>query len=136
MRIHSERRDDGQAGSRCSACGRNAGCVQRAGERRVVKNNRRWARTEALEKTPYEKNWVCVIDADNLDVELPQLKIGKSAVAFFEDDIDRFRTMARKMTRTTTEGSEEHQGDVMYAGELQDFNDRDYEEIVSAFFER
>jgi CheY-like chemotaxis protein/glycine cleavage system H lipoate-binding protein len=104
---------------------------------KVVNTNTSLSRsTEALDKTPYENNWVCVIDADQLDAELPQLKIGNSAVAFYGDELNRFRTMARKMTRTTTEGSEEHQGDVMYAGELQDFNDRDYEEIVSAFFER
>jgi hypothetical protein len=44
--------------------------------------------------------------------------------------------MAKTMTRTTAEGTEESHGDVMYAGELQDFGDRDYEEIVDAFFNK
>ncbi|MHB8838507.1 MAG: glycine cleavage system protein H, partial [Gemmatimonadaceae bacterium] len=57
---------------------------------RVTKTNTMLAEdTEALEMSPYAKNWVCVIDADRLDVEIPQLKIGKAAVAMFEEDIDK-----------------------------------------------
>jgi CheY-like chemotaxis protein/glycine cleavage system H lipoate-binding protein len=90
----------------------------------------------ALERTPYGNNWVCIIDTDNLDAELPELKIGKAAVNFYMEELDRFKNMARKMTRTTQEGSEEDHGDAVYAGELQDFNDRDFEEIVRAFFDK
>ena len=89
-----------------------------------------------LDKTPYGNNWVCVLDTDNLDAELPALKIGKSAVAFYMEELERFRTMARKMTRTAAEGTESELGETMYTGELQDFNDRDYEEIVHAFFDK
>jgi CheY-like chemotaxis protein len=46
--------------------------------------------------TPYGKNWICVIDGDDLDVELPHLKIGKSAVAFFQEEIDRFQVFVQK----------------------------------------
>lgn len=92
--------------------------------------------TDALDRTPYENNWICIIDADQLDAELPELKIGNAAVAFYRDELERFRTMARKMTRTVAGGSEGNQADEMYAGELQDFSDRDFTEIVSAFFER
>jgi FixJ family two-component response regulator/glycine cleavage system H lipoate-binding protein len=42
---------------------------------------------DELDHSPYDKNWVCIIDADNLDTELVDLKIGKSAVAFFQDEI-------------------------------------------------
>jgi hypothetical protein len=91
---------------------------------------------DLLEKTPYENNWICIIDADHLDSELPELKIGNAAVAFYREDLERFRTMARKMTRTGPESGENHEGETMYAGELQDFGDRDFAEIVSAFFER
>ncbi len=91
---------------------------------------------DALEKTPYENNWICIIDADQLDAELPALKIGNAAVAFYREDLERFRSMVRKMTRTTGGGKEEDRGEEMYAGELQDFSDRDFTEIVAAFFER
>ncbi len=55
---------------------------------------------EALEKTPYENNWICIIDADKLDAELPDLKIGNAAVAFYQEELDRFRTLSKKLTRT------------------------------------
>jgi glycine cleavage system H lipoate-binding protein len=92
--------------------------------------------TDPLEKTPYENNWICIIDADQLDAELPELKIGNSAVSFYREELGRFRTMAQKMTRTTPDGGDGDRPEELYAGELQDFNERDYLDIVSAFFER
>jgi CheY-like chemotaxis protein len=91
--------------------------------------------TEALEKTPYENNWICIIDTDQLDAELTGLKIGNSAVGFYREELERFRALTRKMTRTTAP-DEEGKPDTLYTGELADFSDRDYQEIVSAFFER
>lgn len=41
-----------------------------------------------LEETPYNENYICLIEPDNLDDELKELKIGKSAVALFESDLD------------------------------------------------
>jgi CheY-like chemotaxis protein len=99
-------------------------------------NNRLSGSPEPLEKTPYENNWVCVIDADKLDAELPDLKIGNAAVAFYQEELERFRSLTRKMTRTLPEGSELAAADEIYAGELQDFVDRDYEEMKTAFFEK
>jgi CheY-like chemotaxis protein len=99
-------------------------------------NNRLSGSPEPLEKTPYENNWVCVIDADKLDAELLDLKIGNAAVAFYQEELERFRSLTRKMTRTLPEGSELAAADEIYAGELQDFVDRDYEEMKTAFFEK
>ena len=44
----------------------------------------------------YGKNWVCKIEADDLDAELPELNIGKSAVAYVQDEIDRFTHFQRE----------------------------------------
>jgi CheY-like chemotaxis protein len=49
-----------------------------------------------LEDSPYGRNWICVIEGDNLDTELPSLKIGKSAVAFYQTEIDRFRAFLQQ----------------------------------------
>jgi len=67
---------------------------------------------------------------------LPDLKIGNAAVAFYQEELERFRGLTKKLTRTVPEGSDLATADEMYAGELQDFVDRDYEETVSAFFNR
>jgi hypothetical protein len=50
----------------------------------------------ALENLSYGRSWVCVIEGEALDEELPGLKIGKSAVALFQQDIDRFRAFLQQ----------------------------------------
>ncbi|MCB0732237.1 MAG: response regulator, partial [Ignavibacteriae bacterium] len=44
---------------------------------------------ETLEISPYEQNWICKIDADNLDTEIKNLQIGNAAVNFYQEDIER-----------------------------------------------
>ncbi len=89
---------------------------------------------EALEMTPYQKNWVCIIDADNLDVEVPTLRIGKSAVALFQEDIDRFRGVMKEMSKAAPEGVS--LDDALYRGELEQLDDAQSERIVKEFFRR
>lgn len=102
---------------------------------RVVKNNAVLGEDcEALEMTPYQKNWVCVIDADNLDVEVPTLKIGKSAVALFQDDIDRFRSVMKDMSKDAPEGVSID--DALYRGELEQLDDAQSDRIAREFFAR
>jgi CheY-like chemotaxis protein len=58
---------------------------------RVVKINEELRKNGTrLEETPYGESWICVIEGENLDAELPRLKIGKSAVSFFQEEIERF----------------------------------------------
>ncbi len=102
---------------------------------RVVKNNATLGEDcEALEMTPYQKNWICVIDADNLDVDVPQLRIGKSAVALFQDDIDRFRGVMKDMSKDAPEGASID--DALYRGELAQLDDAQSDRIVREFFAR
>ena len=64
---------------------------------KVVKVNTGLARdNDRLDNLPYARSWVCVVEGENLDTELPQLSIGKSAVALFQADIDRFRAFLQK----------------------------------------
>lgn len=81
----------------------------------------------ALEVTPYHKNWVCVIDGDNLDAELPQLKIGKSAVALFQQDIERFRA-AMKDAAAGEEAA-------LSVGDLSRLDAPRWERVVKDFFQ-
>ena len=63
---------------------------------RVMKVNQELASAcEGLEVSAYHNQWVCVIDAEHLDTEMATLKIGKSAVALFQDDIERFLRFAK-----------------------------------------
>ncbi|MDD5305126.1 MAG: response regulator [Elusimicrobia bacterium] len=84
---------------------------------------------DALEMTPYHKNWVCVIEGDNLDVEVPALKIGRSAVAFFQGDIERFRAAIKEIVKGGP-----LLDDALSIGELQHLDDAQWEKIVKEFF--
>ncbi|MEQ1917831.1 MAG: response regulator [Elusimicrobiota bacterium] len=84
---------------------------------------------DALEMTPYHKNWVCVIEGDNLGVEVPALKIGRSAVALFQGDLERFRAAIRDIVRGGGALDE-----ALSIGELQKLDDAQWEKIVKEFF--
>ncbi len=68
---------------------------------KVIKLNKYLAKDCAiLDATSHGENWICVIEGNDLDAELPKLKIGKSAVTMFQDDIDEFLTYAKKSSGT------------------------------------
>jgi CheY-like chemotaxis protein len=85
---------------------------------------------QALDETPYEDNWVCEVDPDDLDAELPALRIGKSAVALYQEDIERFRELMREIAPASMRSKDP------YAGELGDLNDDQWERAVKEFFQR
>ena len=90
---------------------------------------------EALNTTPYDSNWICVIDADNIDNELKELKIGNAAVSFYQDDIEHFRT-ALKGVKKIDKPKVEVTGDDISIGELENLDQNDWDKIVQEFFVR
>jgi glycine cleavage system H lipoate-binding protein len=102
---------------------------------RVTKTNALLAEdTDALEMTPYQKNWVCTIDAEKLDVEVPQLRIGKAAVALFEEDIEKFRSTMKGLLGDAATGTEAD--DAIYRGEMSQLADDQSERVAKEFFAR
>jgi glycine cleavage system H lipoate-binding protein len=80
---------------------------------------------------PYGKNWICVIAGEDLDAELPGLKIGKSAVAFFQDEIERFRAFLQKQS-----GGEVADSATFCIGALEKLDDGHWDAAVKEFFAR
>jgi CheY-like chemotaxis protein len=89
---------------------------------------------ESLNITPYDQNWICVIDADDLDAELPDLKIGKSAVSFYQEDIERLKEMKRKLK--TGKETDFGPNGVIYSGEMEKLDDISWKRFSEAFFEK
>jgi CheY-like chemotaxis protein len=90
-------------------------------------NNKLKKDPSELDISCYGENWICVLDAHNLDVELKDLKIGQGAVAFFQEEIDRCCKMVNKMV----EGHEK-----LCIGELQSLSDRNRQKLIDTFFKR
>jgi CheY-like chemotaxis protein len=84
-----------------------------------------------LEEMSYGKNWICVIDGDDLDAELPHLKIGKSAVALFQEDINRFQAFVQKAN-----GREVSDPESLCIGAIEKLDDARWETTVKEFFGR
>lgn len=89
---------------------------------------------DSLNFTPYDMNWVCEIDADELDSELPTLKIGKSAVSFYQEDIEKLQALKKK-TQTSKEAELEPEG-VIFAGEMEKLDDISWKRFAEEFFEK
>jgi CheY-like chemotaxis protein len=89
---------------------------------------------ESLDYTPYDRNWVCLVDADDLDIEIPQLKIGKAAVSFYEEDIEHLKDLKKKI-KTSKESDTETNGR-LYIGEMENLDDISWKRYSEEFFEK
>lgn len=86
---------------------------------------------EALDFTPYEKNWICAIDADKLDSELTQLKIGKNAVNYYQDEIDNYIKLIKEIEKKDSSEPFELQW-----GQLEKLEEKDWYMITGEFFKK
>lgn len=86
---------------------------------------------ENIELSPYDQNWICKIDADNLDLELRDLKIGNAAVAFYQEDIEKYQEKIKSLDKDKNV-EEEH----FFKGELSTLDDYNYDKFVTEFFSR
>ncbi|MCX7797615.1 MAG: response regulator [Melioribacter sp.] len=86
---------------------------------------------EALDFTPYDKNWICVIDAEKLDTELSELKIGKSAVSFYQEEIEKYLNKIKDIVK-----NQETKGEEIYWGQLEKLEEKDWYLITGEFFRK
>ncbi len=84
---------------------------------------------ESLDITPYESNWICILDVEDIDNEIKNLNIGKSAVSYFQDDIDRLISIRKKSGAGT-------KADELQEGEFGKLGDTEFYSMVSEFFKK
>ncbi|HEX7357158.1 MAG TPA: response regulator [Ignavibacteriaceae bacterium] len=96
----------------------------------ILKDN-----VDALDVTPYERNWVCALDADNIDNEIKEMNIGKSAVAFFQEDIEKFKNTITEILKSEKKG-DEYLDNGLFIGQLEKLSDVNWNKIVTEFFIR
>ena len=90
---------------------------------------------DALDVTPYERNWVCALDAENLDNEIKDMHIGKSAVSFFQEDIDKFKTLFTEILKSEKKG-DEYLEEGLFIGQLENISDVNWNKVIAEFFVR
>lgn len=91
---------------------------------------------DRLETNAYGKNYFCIIDGEKLDEELSDLRIGQSAVEYFNEEIVKLHNFVKKsVTETTDENKVPADGHV-YIGELEVLKEKDLNAIVNDFFKK
>ncbi|MFA7227602.1 MAG: response regulator [Melioribacteraceae bacterium] len=88
---------------------------------------------DSLDYSTYEKNWICMIDADKLDTELSSLKIGKNAVTFYQDEIERYSKQIKTFVNKEKDKKESFD---LYWGQLENLEEKDWYIITGEFFKR
>ncbi|MEW6702439.1 MAG: response regulator, partial [Bacteroidota bacterium] len=77
---------------------------------------------DALDYSTYQKNWIGVIDADKLDSELSLLKIGKNAVNFYQDEIEKY---IKRIKDFIAKDERKKEGFEIYWGQLENLEEKD-----------
>jgi len=96
----------------------------------ILKDN-----VDTLDVTPYERNWVCALDAENLDNEIKEMYIGKSAVSFFQEDIEKFKTTITELLKSEKKG-DEYLDNGLFIGQLEKLSDANWNKVIAEFFVR
>ncbi len=88
---------------------------------------------EAFDVTPYERNWICALDAENLDNEIKDMHIGKSAVSFFQEEIGKFKKVFTDIMKSEKK-SDEYFEEGLFIGQLEKLNDVNWNKVITEFF--
>ena len=67
-------------------------------------------------------------------MELKELKIGKTAVSLYQDDIEHFIDLRKKSLKPAKEG--EYENSEIYIGELESLDEPNWNRVSSEFFKR
>jgi hypothetical protein len=93
----------------------------------VVRTNEQLAGAPgAVQEMAYGANWLCVIEGDNLDAELPGLKIGKSAIAFFHEEVERIQGFLQNVGIPASEA--------LNTGALEKLDESGWDAVAKAHF--
>ena len=90
---------------------------------------------EALDITPYERNWVCALDTENIDAEIKEMAIGKSAVTFFQEDIEKFKAVITEIMKSENKAGE-YLEEGLFIGQLEKLSDVNWNKVIAEFFVR
>jgi len=91
---------------------------------------------DQLDNSVYDNNWMCMIDADDLDSEVSGLKIGKSAVTYYLEEIERYQNYFKDVRNMKTDDSTDL---VDYYNQLDDccmeeLDDGQFKTFADSFF--
>ncbi len=91
---------------------------------------------DSLEISAYNKNWICLLDTENIDTELEDLKIGKSAVTFIQDEIENCQTNFKSIVAERKRDKKLAGNDGFCFGKIRELTDKEWKKTISRFFNK
>jgi CheY-like chemotaxis protein/glycine cleavage system H lipoate-binding protein len=91
---------------------------------------------DRMDVNPYGKSFLCIIDGTKLDEELSDLKIGQSAVEYFNDEIAKLHDYVKKSVTETIDETKVPADGHVYIGELEVLKEKNLNAIVNDFFKK
>jgi len=89
---------------------------------------------QKLEFGSYGKNWICTLNASQLDAELKELNVGEGAVSLFDKDIKKVQEFIRKSVFDTKDEKLVPADGHLYRGEMEQLKDKELNIIIEEFF--
>ncbi len=89
-----------------------------------------------LEVTPYDRNWICALDTENIDEEIKEMYIGKSAITFYQNDIEKCKVLINDLSKSEKREGEYIAEDQIYIGQIEELSNVNWQKVVSEFFLR
>lgn len=89
-----------------------------------------------LNKLTHDQKWICKIDAKNIHNEIKDLKIGQSAMEFFQDDIEKLREFIKDQFKDQLSEKDLKAEDYSFLSYIQKLDDNGWKKLVSEFFNR
>jgi len=99
-------------------------------------NNELLKNLEGLTMTTYNKNWVCMMDIDDFDSEVKDLKIGKSAVSFFQDEIENCISHFKDIVEARKREKKLAGGNGIFFGNIDTLTNKEWDKTMRRFFAR
>jgi glycine cleavage system H lipoate-binding protein len=96
-------------------------------------NNHLTKNLYSLDTSPYGNNWICTLEADDLNTDIPKFKIGKSAVSFYQEEIESFQKHMNQLPLNDNESQYllSHQnGKKVYSINIQNLSDNNWQKII------
>ncbi|MFA7290527.1 MAG: response regulator [Melioribacteraceae bacterium] len=85
-----------------------------------------------LDHSVYGKNFLCKIKAEKLDTELKDLKIGKEAVTFYQEEIDKYTEQIKELLQPKDNMFEE----ALFAGHMGKMDEKVWNRLSGEFFNK
>jgi len=90
---------------------------------------------DGLDVSSYQSNWICVVDtSDDLHTELQALKIGKSAVSFFKEEVNQCQSYFKEISENRKRSKDLAEQNGFYFGKIDKLTDKEWDNIVKKFF--